>query len=196
MEFTDNFGQYFLDNPLESVGFGLTLLGIWLNVRQNIWGWVVGAAGIVCYLIIFFRVELYGDFSLQIYFFLTSIYGFWAWSKKPDQANLPITRLSDQQRVFLAGTVLVGTVLVGFVLSFFNPSFAYPDAFTTVLSLIAQWLLARKKLENWLLWIVANLVYIVMYYHKDLYLTCFLYVLLLGLAIQGFWEWRNNLQKA
>ncbi len=151
---------------------------------------VGGAAGIVCYLVIFFRVELYGDFSLQIYFFLTSIYGFWVWRSKPEQVNLPITHLSDQERWFLAGIVLVGTVLLGFILSFFNSSFAYPDAFTTVLSVIAQWLLARNKLENWLLWIVANLVYVVMYYYKDLYLTCFLYFLLLGLALQGFWQWR------
>ncbi len=194
MEFSDSFGQYFVNNPLESLGFGLTLLGIWLNVQQNIWGWAVGAGGIICYLLIFFRVELYGDFTLQIYFFLTSIYGFWAWQQKPDQSGLPITRLSDQERLFLAGIVLVGTVLAGFVLSFFNPSFAYPDAFTTVLSVIAQWLLARKKLENWLLWILANLVYVFIYYYKNLYLTCFLYFLLLGLALQGFWQWRNKLQ--
>ena len=181
----------------EIIGTVLGVIGVWLMIRQNIWGWPVGLVQVAVYAWVFFDARLYSDTILQVFFFAIQAYGWWHWLKggKDGSAGrlaLPVTRLS--------GAVLVGWILLGAVLTAGWGAFmhrttdaALPwwDAFILVFSLIAQWLQARKNLECWAGWIIVNTVAIGVYWAKDLRLTSGLYLVFWGMALWGWLEWRK-----
>jgi len=186
---------YVYANPIEIAGFVLTIVSIWLNTKQNPWGWGVGILSILCYIYIFASVWLLGDFLLNIYFFITSIYGWYLWKfGKKGNKLLPVTRISLSEIKILILVGIIGSFLLGALLSSY-PQAAVPywDAETTAFSLIGQWLLVRKKLENWLVWIFVNLQYVAIYFYKDLIATSLLYVILTALAFKGWQDWRKSL---
>jgi nicotinamide mononucleotide transporter len=182
---------YFAQNRVEGVGAGLTLLGIWLNVRQSLWGWVLGLGAIGCYLYVFFQARLYADVLLNLVFLVTSLYGLWHWQfGGPAQARLPVTRLRPQQWGLVLGLGAVGAVGLGAALSQFTAAQQpWFNAATASYSLAAQWLLARKVRENWLLWAGVDVVAAGVYQATGLYATALLYALLAGLAVSGWRAW-------
>ncbi len=186
--------QYLQANPIEICGFAFTVLSIWLNTKQNPWGWGVGILGILCYIYVFASVWLLGDFLLNIYFFITSIYGWYLWkfAKKEDK-HLAVSRTSFAEIKILIVIGVVATFLLGKLLSSY-PQAAVPywDAETTAFSLIGQWLLVRKKIENWLVWLFVNLQYVAIFFYKDLIATSLLYAILAILAIKGWYEWKKS----
>jgi nicotinamide mononucleotide transporter len=186
--------QYIQTNPIEICGFVLTVLSIWLNTKQNPWAWGVGILSILCYIYVFASVWLVGDFLLNIYFFITSIYGWYLWQfKKKEKKYLPISRLSLAEIKTLIVIGAVATFLLGKLLSSY-PQAAVPywDAETTAFSLIGQWLLVRKKIESWLVWLFVNLQYVAIFFYKDLIATSLLYFILTILAIKGWYEWKKS----
>ena len=180
---------------LEIVAALSGLLAVWLTVRQNIWCWPVGLVMVILYGIIFFDALLYSDAGLQgIYFFL-QFYGWWAWlnGRGRDGAELPVTRLDLGERSRWIAVALAGTVGLGWVMSTYTEAdLAYWDASTTVLSLVATYLMARKKLECWFVWIAVDILAIGIYSVKELYLTAGLYAVFLVLAIMGFFAWKKS----
>jgi nicotinamide mononucleotide transporter len=192
----DSLIDYILANPIELLGFCFTIVSIWLNTQQNSWGWGVGILGIGCYIYISLSINLLGSFILNIYFLLLSIYG-WYWWKfgKKEQHVLSITRCTLREIGFLlALSVILTFVVVGLVQNYQNPTFIqYWDAEATALSMIGQWLLARKKIENWLIWIFVNVQYMFIYYYQNLVVTSLLYCILILLAIKGWLTWKKEL---
>lgn len=179
---------------LEKVAVACGLANIYLTVRQNIWCWPVGVVMVTLYIYIFFEARLYSDAGLNVFFLVMQFYGWYQWTRGPVEharSLSAVTRLSPKGWWWTAGGVLAGTAALGTVMHrFTNAALPYPDAFTTMLSVIAQFLLTRKILENWTLWIIADIVYLGVYTSKALYWTAGLYVVFLILSIRGYREWK------
>ena len=195
-----------LDYPisyLELIGTLAGLISVWLAVKNHLWTWPAGLVNVVAFALLFYRFRLYSDALLQVYFFGMSLYGWWAW-RKHDRPEERVKTLSGTHRgqwllVIGAGTLVLGSVMSRVHLwapSFFPEAAAYPfpDAFTTVASIIATYLLAKRFLESWVLWVVVDLVSIVLYFSKGIMLVGLEYILFLGLATAGGFRWWHELK--
>jgi nicotinamide mononucleotide transporter len=192
----DNIIDYIQTNWLEVFGIVTTLICVWLNIRQNIWGWFWAVVSSSVYGVVYFQSKLYSDMELQIVFIVLSVYGWYQWLfGGADKTELPASKMPVKYIPICIVVGLAFTGISGYLHSQTDASLPYLDASLTAVSLIAQWMMARKYLENWLLWIAANLVYIGMYYTKDLYGTSILYALLLIMAIKGYFDWKKTMDK-
>ncbi len=182
-------------SPVELAATLFGLACVWLTVRQNIWCWPTGLIMVVLYIYIFFQAKLYSDMGLQVVYVFMQIYGWyhWVYGGKDDNAELPVTRLSMTRLAMWGAVGLAGIAGLGFAMdTYTDADLAYWDAATTVLSLIAQWLLAKKVLESWGFWIVVDVLAVGVYATKGLYLTTGLYAVFLGLAIAGLVAWLKS----
>ena len=187
----------------EIIGTVLGVIGVWVMIRQNIWGWPVGLVQVAVYAWVFFDAKLYSDTILQAAFFLIQAYGWWHWVRgvkdraASGQVVLPVTRLSGAT---IAVWIAVGaglTVAWGFFMHrTTDAALPWWDAFILVFSLIAQWLQARKNIENWPAWVVVNTVAIGVYWAKDLRLTSGLYLIFWVMALWGWRAWARTMQEA
>src|SRR5262245_39333769 len=178
---------------LEHIAVACGLANVYLKVRQNIWCWPVGIVMVTLYIYIFFEAKLYSDAGLQVFFLVMQFYGWYQWTRGPVEharSLSAITRLGRTGWTWTTAGVVAGTATLGTVMHrFTDAALPYPDAFTTVLSVFAQFLLTYKVLDNWTLWIVADVVYIGVYSIKSLYWTAGLYVVFLVLCVMGYREW-------
>ena len=149
------------------------------------------------YIWIFYQVRLYSDMILQVIYIVLQVYGWAYWLRGgPRESTLPITRLSKKQTAFWIVVSGLGTMaLGGGMAQWTNAALPFWDAAITVMSLVAQWLLARKVLENWPFWITVDVVAIGVYFAKALYITAGLYAVFLGLATWGWMEWKASLRR-
>ncbi|MBW4888643.1 nicotinamide riboside transporter PnuC [Mucilaginibacter sp. HMF5004] len=188
--------EFFNISPLEWVGFTATIACVYLAARQSIWNWPVGIISVTTYCFIYYQSQLFGDAALQIYFFGTSVYGWYFWLKKDKAQEKPIVSLPWGDIVI----VLLGTVALSYMLGLFLQTFTptnvpYIDGFCTAVSFMAQILMTRKVLQNWALWIFVDICYVPLYIYKSLYLTSLLYIVLLVLAYMGHIDWRKEYKK-
>lgn len=185
---------------LEFFGTILTLLSVVLVARRNILNWPIGIAGVVLFGILFYQIQLYADFFEQIYYFGSSVIGWYLWNKV--KQDVTVTTL-DARGLIVTGVALVVGSIAGsvFLLNidtllpslFPEPaSFAVIDATTTVASFIAQFLLVRRKVESWVLWVGVDVIAIWLYWEKDVPFISALYVCFLVIAVRGLIEWRNK----
>ncbi|WP_337044652.1 nicotinamide riboside transporter PnuC [Emticicia sp. 17c] len=187
------------------------LIAVILSAQENVWSWIVGLANVVLAFIMFYQIQLYPDMFLQIFFFITNLIGFWQWKfPKQQEANqrneLKITQLSLQQfglltLIGLSGTFLLGTFaknLSGWLpLVFSKPSaFPYMDSFTTVMSIFATFLLIRKKVESWWVWLGVDIISTYMYYIKEVKLYALLYAVFCIIALFGALSWTREYRKS
>jgi nicotinamide mononucleotide transporter len=178
---------------VEAIGTLLGLLCVVLYVRQNIWSWPVGLAQVLLFIIVFYEAKLYSDLVLHVIYVGMQIYGWHHWLRGGDQgASLPVTRLTRKSLGVWAAVATLGCVLWGLLMASYTDAAApYPDAFIAATSLVAQWLITRKKLEAWWFWIAVDVAAIGVYLYKSLYFASALYLLFLGLAITGYRSWRK-----
>lgn len=179
-------------NWIEAIATVFGIICVWLTIRRNIWCWPTGLVQVILYIYIFFGAKLYSDMILHVIYVFMQIYGWYYWLHGgKNKAEIPISLLIKMTYVWVAAVAL-GTVVLGFLMGrFTDAAVPYPDAFTTVASLIAQWLMTRKKLESWYFWIAVDIVAIGVYWYKQLYITTGLYTVFLVLATIGFFEWRK-----
>jgi len=182
---------------IELIAVACGLANVYLTVRQNIWCWPVGAVMVSLYIYIFFGARLYSDALLNVFFLVMQFYGWYQWTRGPvvhARSRSVIHTLTRRGWTLTAAGVGAGTAGLGTAMRrLTNASLPYPDAFTTMLSVFAQFLMTRKYLDNWTLWIIADVVYIGVYAVKGLYWTCGLYVVFLGLCVQGHREWKGDM---
>ncbi len=185
-------------SPGEIAGTVLGVIGVALMIRQNIWGWPVGLVQVAVYAWVFHEAKLYSDAILQVCFFVIQGYGWWHWLRGKHTAarsDLPVTQLGAAA---IAGWVAVGALVTAgwgtYMHRTTDAALPYWDAFILGFSLIAQWLQARKKLENWAGWVVVNTVAIGVFWAKDLRLTAGLYVIFWLMALWGWREWRQTMK--
>ncbi len=189
--------NYFTQNWLENLGILSTLICVYLNTKQNIWGWPWAILASAVYGLVYFKAKLYSDMELQIIFIVISAYGWWQWLYGGGaKNNLPVTNTPRKYYIWLLAIILIFAWLSGYLHSkFTDASLPFADSLLTAISLVAQWLMARKYVENWVLWIGANIGYIFMYFTKGLSGTSVLYIILLALAIMGYADWRKSMKK-
>jgi len=177
----------------EAWGFATGGACVWLVVREHIWNWPIGLANNVCFFALFLHGRLYADMGLQVIYFLLGVYGWFNWLHGgAHHDRLAISRTTRNERLALLGAIPLGTYGLKEVLLVMNGAAPFWDSLTTVLSLAAQYLLCRKRLENWWLWIAADLVYVPLYVSRGLPLTAVLYAVFLGMCIVGLRAWRRN----
>lgn len=167
-----------------------------LTVRQSIWCWPTGLIQVALFIYVFYEAKLYSDVILHVVYVFLQFYGWYHWLYGGDRfQDLPVTSLGRRFALWVPA-VLVCSLIWGFGMHVFtDAAVPYADAFTTVASLAAQYLLARKKLESWLLWISVDVVAIGIYWYKDLHPTALLYGVFLILASTGFAAWQESMRK-
>lgn len=174
------------------------MLCVGLQVRQNIWGWPIGMVNVGLYVYIFFEAKLYADMGLNALYFVLCAVGWWHWLYPGEnRPRLPVTRLTrrDGWRLFAIG--LVGWVaMAGYFSIYTDAALPVVDSLTVAMSLVAQWLLTRKVLENWHLWIAADVIMVGIYWVKGLQPTVVLYTIYTFLALSGLLAWRKELLTA
>jgi len=187
---------------VELVGTSFGLASVYFASRANILTWATGIVNEIFLFILFFQVQLYADMFLQIYFFVLTVYGWYRWGKKTSENTISI--VDRRHRLFLAISIFAGTLIAGFFFAdlhrvlptYFKVQAAYPysDSFIMVMSIVATILLAKKKIENWYLWITVDLVAVILYFKKGIYFLSIEYLIFLGLASYGLFHWREKLK--
>lgn len=192
----DSFTQLFLQTSLlEWFGVFTGILCVWLAAKNNIYNWPIAIVSVIIYIFIFFESKLYADMGLQVYFFAMNVYGWYFWSKNRNnpEASRPIAIITKKEIILSILGVIVFTLILGFLLKKnTDASFPFLDSFCTACSLIAQVFLARKVLQNWLIWIFVDIIYVGMYISKDLQATAVMYALYVYIASVGYVDWRKT----
>lgn len=184
---------------LEIAGFVTGILGVYLTILRSPFCWPISALNVVIYGFIFLEAKLYADMGLQGVFFAFSIYGWYAWTKgakdySPDASPLKVNKSTKSELlsglfIMLPAAFILGTMLR----SQTDADIPYLDSLLASLSIFAQILQTRKKIENWYFWILVDAAYVFIYVSKDLYLSAMLYALFLALAMHGYHEWKKVL---
>ena len=182
---------------VESLGFASGAICVWLVVRENIWNWPIGLANNVFFFVLFSDGRLFADAVLQVVYFALGSYGWWNWRYGgAARTELTVSRVRLVECVLLLVAIPLGILGVRELLIVVQGAAPLWDSITTVLSLAAQYLLSRKRLENWLLWIVADVIYVPLYLSRGLGLTAVLYFGLLIMCLFGgrtwFLSWRRS----
>lgn len=180
--------------PIEAVAFLFGIVSVFLSVRENIWSWPTGIVNVTLYIFVFFRARLYADMALQVVYIVISIYGWYEWLHGgTGRTVLPVSRGTRALALRLIAIGIVSTAVIGTVLArTTNAALPYLDSTTTVTSLIAQWMMAKKILENWIVWVAVDVVYIGMFLYKSLQVTALLYAGFLVLAVMGYRKWKTS----
>lgn len=187
-------------NYIELLGAILGFAYILFSIRQSIWTWPVGLLTSVLYVWVFLTTKLYADMGLQVYYVFISIYGWYEWLRgksSDDNGKLHITRLTLKLGLILALISVLVFLLMWYVLKNFTDSpVPFADSLATTLSIVATWMLARKILEHWLVWIFVDAFSIGLFWYKDLYPTVILFVVYTVMALVGFVEWKKEWRHA
>jgi nicotinamide mononucleotide transporter len=186
---------------VELIGTLFGLISVYFASRANILTWGTGIVNEAFLFILFFQVHLYADMFLQVYFFIVTIYGWYNWKTKPVRHS--ITVMNRKWHWLIAIIIVIGSLLSGLLIknihlympTYFKIAAAYPftDSLVMVLSIIATVLLARKKIENWYLWILVDAICVVLYIKKAVYFLSLEYLIFLGLASYGLYQWKKQL---
>jgi len=188
---------------LEIVGVITGLLCVVLAALNNIWNWPIAIISVGIYIFIFMQSRLYADMGLQIYFLVTNIYGWYFWSRNTaTEIKIPVKLITSRQTIISVLIIAVATPSLGFLLINLAPilhyqpaSYPYLDSFCTACSLVAQVFLTRKVLENWLIWIFVDIIYVGVYIFKGLDATAFMYAIYVPIALLGYIDWRKDYKK-
>lgn len=197
---------------LEFVGTIFYLLSVLLIAWRNMWTWIIGIISVLLFMILFYQIQLYADTIEQVYYLFASAYGWWYWrSTKQNQdaktgEEIKVAYGSQRNILTGLGIIIIGSILMGIFVSrahellpfFFTVPADYPylDALTTVMSFVAMGLMARKQIESWIYWIIVDVIGIGLYFVKDVRFISLLYVVLLLMALNGFWVWHRSWAKS
>lgn len=170
-------------------------LCVYLAAKQNILTWPISILSVLLYLYIFYQNKLYGASCLQLYFLSTAVYGWYYWNKTSKSAKKQLTSFARKDQFFTLCVIAILALILGYVLDHYTDTdVPYIDGFCTSISLVAQFLMTRKVIQHWILWIIVDLCYIPLYFYKDLLITAILYLTLAVLSINGFREWKKSVK--
>ncbi len=185
----------FATTPLELISFVLSVITVWLNIRQSHWGWLFAIVSSATYGVVFFGSKLYGDMGLQVVFIIVSVWGWYQWLHGGSERSvLQASGMSKHSWGMALVAWALGFVLLAFFLGHYTDTdVPRMDGFLTAGSLLAQVLMSRKKLENWLIWIAVDILYVGLYLYKHLMLTAGLYALFIIMATIGYFAWKKSI---
>ena len=173
---------------IETIAVVLSVLYVILATKQNIWCWAAAGISVALYIYICFSAELFPETGLQVFYLIMAFYGYYNWTKK--EQNLQITQWSAGKHLTLIITGAIITFLMGFYFATYTSAkMPIVDSFTTVFSVIATYMIAKKVLSNWLYWIVIDAASIYLYFSRDLHLTSLLFIAYTIIAVFGYFSW-------
>lgn len=190
--------NWIIQNWIEIVGALAGFVYIFFEIKASKWMWPIGLLTSVFYVVVFYDSKFYADMSLQFYYIVISIIGWYWWvSGANNGKELEISRVSLNLIVKLLLASILIFVLISYILvNYTDSSLPYWDALTTALSIVATWMLARKIIEQWLLWILIDLVSMALYIYKGLYPTSILFLIYSILAIVGYVKWKGLIRRS
>ena len=191
----------------EALGFTTGVLCVWMTAVEDVWNFPIGIINSAFYIVIFFRSALYADFGLFILYVLLGFHGWYLWlygnrnreiGPNPEESGETALRVerADRRDLLNSVAVIVAGLPLWAFLRHVNGFAPFMDALLTVMSVVAQLMLNRKRLENWTVWIVADVLYVGLYAYKGLYLTAVLYAIYCALAVGGYRTWRKSLVRS
>lgn len=180
---------------LEIIGTLVGLLYLWLEYRASIYLWAASIVMPAIYIFVYYDAGLYADFGINIYYLGAALYGWAVWrygSKSNAQAEFPITHIPTRSILKASLVFAIAFVAIAWLLIHHTDSdVPWCDAFTTALSIIGMWMLARKYVEQWWVWMVVDVVCVGLYVYKELYFTATLYALYAFVALFGWMNWKK-----
>ena len=173
------------------------IISVYLSTRENIWSWPTALVNVTLYFVVFLEAKLYADMGLQVVYFALSLYGWYEWLYGGEnRTELHVSRVTRSLGVRLTLVGLAATVVLGTALArFTDAALPYLDSATTSTSLVAQWMMTRKIVENWAVWVAVDVVYVGMFLYKSLYLTAGLYAVFFVLAVMGYRDWKRSFEE-
>jgi nicotinamide mononucleotide transporter len=184
-----------VSNRWEVLAVIFGIVSVYLSTREHIWSWPTALVNVALYFVVFYEAKLYADMGLQVVYFGLSLYGWYEWlygGANRTELHVSRTTKSLGVRLLIIGVVcaaVLGTLLARFT----DAALPYVDSATTSTSLVAQWMMTRKILENWAVWMAVDVVYVGMFIYKHLYLTAALYTVFFVLAAMGYVQWKRSL---
>ena len=198
------FGQYSeyktTDIVLETVAIIFGFLSVWFSKQNKVLVFPTGMISTIIFVYLLLKWELLGDMMINAYYFIMSAYGWYIWTKKIDDTHVtPISRTTFNEKkisiaIFLATLIFVYLVYESF--DKWTSWVAYIDTITTAIFFVGMWLMARRKLENWIFWIIGDVISVPLYFYKGFTLTSLQYLLFTGIAIFGYIAWKKNINNS
>jgi nicotinamide mononucleotide transporter len=196
--------DWFFDHLTEILAVVFSLIYLFLSIKQNILLWPFGIISVILYMYVYFVSSFYADMVLQFFYLVMSIYGWYNWKFGKNSSVddiLPIVRINKKQLYFYSSIFFLLWIVFFLALSFIPPVLdispsAFPiwDSFTTAGGIVGTWMLAKKIIEHWIVWIVVDSVAIVLYLSKSLFPTTILFFVFTIMAIIGYFEWKKELK--
>lgn len=185
--------DYIANNWLEIAGTIVGFIYLWQEVKASIWLWLTGIVMPAIYTVVFFENGLYADFAIQVYYIGAALYGFllWEFGKKNKYGDeLRIVHTTERQALWLCATTAVLFVPIYWILTTFTDSTVpFWDSVTTAMSFVALWMLAKKHVEQWIAWIIIDIISAILYFYKGIYFTSILYGVYTVVAFYGYRKW-------
>lgn len=184
-------------SPLEIFAVIISIIGVALTIKRNMWCWLFNFVAFILYAYLFFKFKLYGETILQFFFMVVNFYGFYHWLKgKQQDHEIRIESIAVKTVIFQMILAAVGGLIFGLSLHYFTDA-ALPmlDSQLAAFSLLATYWTSRKHIATWVLWVFVDIIYVGMFIYKDLFLTAGLYAAFVGMAAFGWWQWQQVKKK-
>jgi nicotinamide mononucleotide transporter len=183
-----------MDSYLEIIAVLFSVLSTYFSIQKSVWCWIFGTIAVSAYFLLFYQVQLYADMGLQIIYLFQGFYGWYGWWLGKKHTESFVRRLSAKAIIIAIISTVSIAILTGWALSKFTGAYSpYIDALASSISLMANWLLAKRYLQNWFFWIVADMILIGLFWSKGLYLSSSIYLVFLLMCIKGFIDWNKHI---
>ena len=193
-------GYAIADIVLEVLGVLFGLISVWYAKKNNIWVYPTGMISTAIFVYLLLKWSLLGDMLINGYFFVMSAYGWYYWTRKKEEVYVnPISTIVRKEYITSAALFIGSLLFVYWIYVLFdkwNDWTAYVDTFTTAIFFVGMWLMARRKIENWIFWIIGDFISIPLYFYKGLTLTSIQYIIFTVIAIYGYRSWKKILNKS
>ena len=188
-----------MDIVLEIVAVFFGFLSVWFSKKNHIFVFPTGMLSTIIFVYLLLKWELLGDMMINGYYFIMSLYGWYIWTHKTNDQTTPITRINSKEKKISIGIFFSTLLFVFIVYNAFDKWtswLAYVDTLTTTIFFVGMWLMAKRKLENWIFWIIGDIISVPLYFHKGLMFTSFQYLGFTFIAIFGYLAWKKHLNSS
>jgi len=192
-------GYQTLDILLEIIAVVFGILSVWFSKKNNILVYPTGMISTSIFTYLLFKWSLLGDMMINAYYFMMSIYGWYIWTRKVNNIFTPISKVSSPEKIT---SLIIFFFSLSFVYGIYNyfdkwgSYTSYIDNFTTAIFFVAMWLMANRKIESWVFWIIGNIISIPLYFYKGLTFTSIQYIIFTVIAISGYYTWKKILDNS